>query len=139
MNDAPKIVAFALAAAALGPSAGVSAPLLYASVTAGMVLGSLVAGRKVTHLLAEKVTTMDHREGLAANLATAALVTLGAVQGLPMSTTHVSSGGIVGAGAQRRALRHRTLRDIALAWVVTLPGAALLGTMAYGMARAVRG
>ncbi len=139
MNDAPKIVALALAAAALGPSAGVSAPMLFVSVVAGMVFGSVVAGRRVTHVLAEKVTTMDHREGFAANLATAALVMVGAVQGLPMSTTHVSSGGIVGAGVRRGALRHRTLRDIALAWVVTLPGAALLGTMAYGIARAVRG
>ncbi len=139
MNDAPKIVALALAAAALGPRAGVSAPMLFVSVVAGMVLGSVVAGRRVTHVLAEKVTTMDHREGFAANLATAALVTVGAVQGLPMSTTHVSSGGIVGAGVQRRALRHRTLRDISLAWVVTLPGAALLGTAAYAMARALQG
>ncbi len=139
MNDAPKIVALALAAAALGPSAGPSTPMLFASVVLGMVLGSVAAGRRVTHVLAEKVTAMDHREGFAANLVTAALVTVGAVQGLPMSTTHVSSGGIVGAGAQRRALRHRTLRDIALAWVVTLPGAALLGTWAYGIALAVQG
>ncbi len=139
MNDAPKIVALAAAAAALAPSAGVSAPTLYASVVAGMVLGSIAAGRRVTHVLAEKVTTMDQREGFAANLASAALVTLGAVQGLPMSTTHVSSGGIVGAGAQRRSLQHRTLRDIALAWMVTLPGAALLGTVAYAMARALQG
>jgi PiT family inorganic phosphate transporter len=139
MNDAPKIVALALAAAALAPSASVSTPMLYAAVVAGMVAGSLVAGGRVTHVLAEEVTAMDHREGLAANLATATLVTVGAVQGLPMSTTHVSSGGIVGAGAQRRALRRRTLRDIALAWVVTLPGAALLGTAAYAIARAVQG
>ncbi|HEY6006572.1 MAG TPA: inorganic phosphate transporter [Anaeromyxobacter sp.] len=139
MNDAPKIVALALAAAALAPGARVSAPVLYAAVVAGMALGSLVAGRRVTHVLAEKVATMDHRDGLAANLATAVLVTVGAVQGLPMSTTHVASGGIAGAGARRRALRARTLRDIALAWVVTLPGAALLGTAAYGIARAVQG
>jgi inorganic phosphate transporter, PiT family len=139
MNDAPKIVALALAAAALTPSASVSTPMLYAAVVAGMVAGSLVAGGRVTHVLAEKVTTMDHRDGLVANLATATLVTVGAVQGLPMSTTHVSSGGIVGAGAQRRALRRRTLRDIALAWVVTLPGAALLGAAAYAIARAVQG
>jgi PiT family inorganic phosphate transporter len=139
MNDAPKIVALALAAAALGPSAGVSAPALFASVVAGMVIGSVVAGRRVAHVLAEKVTTMDHREGFAANLVTATLVSVGAVHGLPMSTTHVSSGGIVGAGAQRRALRHRTLRDIALAWVVTLPASALIGAAAYAIAVAVQG
>ncbi len=139
MNDAPKIVALALAAAALGPSAGASAPALFVSVVAGMVIGSLVAGRRVARVLAEKVTTMDHREGFAANVVTAVLVTVGAVQGLPMSTTHVSSGGIVGAGARRRSLRHRTLRDIALAWVVTLPAAALLGTAAYAIALAVQG
>lgn len=88
---------------------------------------SMAAGRRVTHVLAERVTAMNHREGFTANLVTAVLVTLGAVYGLPMSTTHVSSGGIFGAGAQRGSLNRKTLRDIVLAWAVTLPAAAVIG------------
>jgi len=91
MNDAPKIVALFLAALAIAgraPSPGV----LFAAATVAMVAGSLAAGKRVTKVLAEKVTPMDHREGLFANAVTSALVIVGAVWGLPMSTTHVSSG-----------------------------------------------
>lgn len=127
MNDAPKIVALVLAASALGVTSTVGQAPLFMLVTAGMVLGSVVSGRRVTRLLAEGVTPMDHREGFLANLVTAGLVTAGATLGLPMSTTHVSAGGIIGAGAQRSSLDKRTLGEMLLAWVVTLPAAAALG------------
>ncbi len=138
LNDAPKIVGLALAAALLAAdSSAVTTALLFTIVTLGVVLGSLAAGRRVTRVLAEDVTPMDPREGLAANLVTASLVTAGAVWGLPMSTTHVSSGAIVGVGAERGSLNRRTARDIGMAWVVTLPAAALLGALAYETARLV--
>lgn len=136
VNDTPKIVALALSAGILGSgSVAMNTLQLFVLVTAGMVAGSLVAGRRVTEVLAEDVTPMDHREGLAANLVTATLVTSGAVFGLPMSTTHVSSGGIVGVGAQRGSLNEKTAREIGLAWVVTVPGAAVLGAGAYALAQ----
>jgi len=131
MNDAPKIVALVLAASALQSSSGLGQPWLFGVVTAGMAAGSLTAGKRITRVLAEDVTPMDHREGFFANLVTAGLVTVGATWGLPMSTTHVSSGGIMGAGAQRSSLNLKTLRHILLAWVVTLPAAALLGIGAW--------
>ena len=138
VNDAPKIVALALSAAALASgSVDINAPWLFVAVTTGMVGGSFVAGHRVTQVLAEDVTPMDHREGLAANLVTAVLVTTGAVYGLPMSTTHVSAGGIVGIGIERRSLNVKKTREIALAWLVTLPAAALLGAGAYALARAL--
>lgn len=132
MNDAPKIVALALAATAMqGEVVGRGA--LFALVTLAMVVGSLVAGRRVTTVLATKVTPLSHHEGFIANLTTAVLVSVGAVFGWPMSTTHVASGGIVGAGLHRGGLYTRTLRDIALAWVVTLPASAALGVCAWGL------
>ena len=137
MNDAPKIVALLLAASALAGKSAVPAAPLFALVTLGMVAGSYWAGKRVTTLLAEKVTVMEHREGFAANAVTAALVTAGAVLGLPMSTTHVSSAGIMAAGSERGSLQRKTLRDILLAWVVTLPSAAVLGMVAYVIARAL--
>lgn len=134
MNDAPKIVALVVAASVLLGGTTLSAGSLFGLVTASMVAGSLVAGRRVTHVLATKVTPMDHHDGFAANLVTAGLVTAGAVYGLPMSTTHVASGGIFSAGAQRGTLNRRTLRDILLAWAVTLPAAAALGMAVYAIA-----
>ncbi len=138
MNDGPKMVALGAAACTLLGGAVVSTSILFGLVTTAMVVGSLVAGRRVTHVLAEKVTAMDHREGFAANLVTAGLVTVGAVYGLPMSTTHVSSGGIFSAGALRGSLNRRTLRDILLAWIITLPGAALMGMAAFELFKLVR-
>jgi PiT family inorganic phosphate transporter len=134
LNDAPKIVALALGVAALSPATalGTTGPL-FALIVAAMVTGSVLGGRRVTKVLARDITPMTHREGLAANLVAAALVTAGAVHGLPMSTTHVASGGIFGIGADRRTLDWSTVRTIVLAWIVTLPAAAVLAAMAYAL------
>lgn len=132
LNDTPKIVALVLLASAV--SGGTSIPQSWALVTIAMaiVAGSWIAGKKVTKVLAEEVTPMDHHEGFIANLVTAALVGPGAVLGLPMSTTHVSSGAIIGVGIPKeRSLNWNTVRSMVLAWVVTVPLAAVLGVSAF--------
>ncbi len=136
LNDAPKIVALALAAAALTGTGELLQPSAFALITAAMVAGSIIGGLRVTRLLAERVTPMDHREGFYANLVTSLLVGTGAVLGLPMSTTHVACGAIIGIGVANggTAVRRDTVRDMLLAWVVTLPAAALLGISSYWMA-----
>ncbi len=99
---------------------------------ATMFGGSLFAGRRVAQVLAEKVVKMDHREGLLANLTTAMLVGVGANFGLPMSTTHVSTGAIAGiAGADPKRLNRRTVRDLILAWTVTPLVAGLIAGVVY--------
>ena len=136
MNDAPKMVAIVLGAAVLSRS-DFAPPLSYfIAITSGMVAGSWIAGRRVTEVLACKLTPMDHREGLVANLVTAALVGPGAAFGLPMSTTHVASGAIMGVAAGRdESANRKTIRDMLLAWVITLPGAALLGIATFSILR----
>lgn len=137
MNDAPKMVAIVLAAAMLHGKFQIR-PAAFMLVTIGMVAGSWLAGRRVTKVLAEKITPMGHWEGFLANAVTAALVMPGAALGLPMSTTHVSSGSIIGIGLQNRtAVNWRTVRDMLLAWVVTLPAAGLLGVLIYLSLRAI--
>lgn len=129
LNDGPKLAALVLAAGALLPGTPIGPRVAFALVALGMVAGSLAGGRRVTRVLAEDVTAMSHGGGFAANLVTAVLVGLGAVGGLPMSTTHVSTGAIVGMGVGQggRRVEWRTVRSMLLAWVVTLPAAALLG------------
>lgn len=123
LNDTPKIVA--IAAFALVP-AGWSTMSLALVVGTAMALGSMLAGNRVTGRLAQDVVRMDDGEGLRANLALSLLVGFGAQQGLPMSTTHVATGAIAGAsGGRLGRLNHRTLREFALAWITTLPFAAL--------------
>lgn len=133
MNDAPKIAALMLVPLSLAGSGQVSRIFVFFLVAIAMASGSLRGGLRVTALLAEKVTRLDHRDGFLTNFVTSVLVALGAFGGVPMSTTHVSSGAIIGAGAQkgRAGLNAATVRNMALAWIVTLPAAAALGIAAY--------
>jgi len=131
MNDAPKMVALVLAAATLHGNEHIRLAG-FALVALGMVAGSWLAGGRVTAVLAERITPMDHWEGFLANAITAALVMPGAALGLPMSTTHVASGSIMGIGLRNKAQTNwRTVREMVLAWVVTLPVAGLLGVLMY--------
>ncbi len=133
-NDAPKIVAILLlsGAAAAWDDAGMQ-PLAFAGVALAMGLGSVLGGLRVTEVLAEKVTRMDHLEGLSANLTTSSLVLVSATMGLPVSTTHVSSSAIVGVGLLKgvSAVHWTTVRDMVLAWIVTLPAGGLLAALTY--------
>ncbi len=137
MNDAPKMVAIVLAAAMLHGKFQLRLTA-FVLVTLGMVAGSWLAGSRVMKVLAEKITPMDHWEGFLANAVTASLVMPGAALGLPMSTTHVSSGSIIGIGLQNRnSINWRAVRDMVFAWVVTLPAAGLLGVLVYLSLRAL--
>ena len=143
LNDTPKIVALGVAFYLItNRSATYQAPFwLFALVALGMVIGSFVGGGKVTRTLAEKVTKMDHIEGFSANLTTAVLVAWASNLGLPVSTTHVSSGAIIGIGVRKgiSTINWKVVRDMALAWVVTLPGAGLLGLVCFVALQAIHG
>lgn len=136
LNDVPKMVAIVLSAAVLSGTAPIFPLAYFVAITLGVVAGSWVAGQRVTEVLACEVTPMDHREGFAANLITATLVGFGAVLGWPMSTTQVASGAIIGIGSTKNErVNMKTVRDMLIAWVVTLPGAALLGIAAFLLLR----
>ena len=128
MNDTPKILALG-AVAAVGT--GLAVEWLFALIALVMGAGSYVAGRRVTDTLAGKLTRIAHDDGFAANLVTSALVGIASLYALPVSTTHVSTGAITGVGARKRDVRWRMVRDMVLAWAVTLPVAGILAGLAY--------
>jgi PiT family inorganic phosphate transporter len=130
LNDTPKIVALGMAASV---ALGIAGAPFYALIAAAMGTGSLIAGFRVTETLAKKVTPMTPGEGFAANLVTTALVGFASIFALPVSTTHVSSSAIVGIGLHRgvASVRWGTVREMLLAWVVTLPAAALVAGVAF--------
>lgn len=105
----------------------------FAAVAFAMGLGSFLGGLRVTEVLGEKVTRMDHAEGLSANLTISSLVLVSATMGLPVSTTHVSGSAIIGIGLLKglQAVRWETVRDMVLAWIVTLPASGLMAALVF--------
>ncbi len=127
MNDTPKMAALLVGTASLSSDAAL------VLVAICIVLGGLISSRRVAETLAHKITDMNPGQGFAANLTTAVLVLLGTLKGLPLSTTHVSVGALLGIGITTRQVKWRTVIPVLLAWVVTLPCAAVLAALAFWM------
>ncbi len=123
MNDTPKIVGLAVATAAISPAAVALAAGL------AMAIGGAIGARRVTHTLAARITPISAGRGLAANLATSLLVIGASPLGLPLSTTHVSAGGILGVGGAAGTLRWKSTSEVIAAWVATLPAAFAAGAL----------
>ncbi len=133
LNDTPKIAAMGFIFYFLvDPKVRIAPHWFFLGLALAMAAGGILMGFKVTETLAHKVTEMNHLEGFAANLATSALVIATAIHGFPVSTTHVSSSAIMGMGVRRglSSVNGKVVRDILLAWLVTLPtaGAIAVGT-----------
>jgi len=121
VNDTPKILGLLVGAAVVSPTTGAL------GITLAMALGGLVAARRVAETMAKKITTMTPGQGLVANLSTSLLVIGASRFGMPVSTTHVSTGGIVGVGQGTGGVRWGATLEVLAAWLTTLPVAALLG------------
>lgn len=125
LNDTPKIAAVLLPLAIFGKSGAI------VSVALAMGIGGWFLAKGVTTTMSQKITHLEGREpdALAGNLATAFLVLLASRWGVPVSTTHVATGALVGAGASRGEFQTKTLARILTAWVTTLPLAAALAAL----------
>ena len=126
LNDTAKMAALAVGGAGLGVQASMTWVLI------AMAVGGLVSARRVADTLAHKITGMDPGQGFVANLATSALTTTASLHGLPVSTTHVSVGALLGIGITTDQARWKTAVPVLLAWVITLPAAALLSALVWG-------
>jgi PiT family inorganic phosphate transporter len=104
------------------------------AVAIALGLGTLVGWRRIVVTVGEKIgkTHMTYAQGASAEVV--AMMTIGAADmyGLPVSTTHVLSSGVAGSMvANGSGLQLRTLRNLAMAWVLTLPAAILLSGSLY--------
>ena len=128
LNDTPKMAALLLIAHALDVRGSILA------IAVMIAIGGLLDARNVAETLAKKVTDMNPGEGFAANVATALLVTTASYHSLPVSTTHVSVGSLLGIGIVTRKAQWPSVGQIVLSWLITLPcGAALAALAACGL------
>jgi len=95
----------------------------------------LLNARKVADTMSNKITDMNPGQGFAANFATALLVNTASYHGLPVSTTHVSVGSLLGIGIATGQAKWKPVMGVLLSWVITLPCAAVLAAVAYLLLR----
>ena len=129
LNDTPKIAALLLVASSLD----IHWSLIMVAVA--IATGGLLNAWQVADTMSNKITTMNPGQGFAANISTALLVTTASVHGLPVSTTHVSVGSLLGMGIVTRQVKWAPVLGILTSWIVTLPCAALVASVAYFLVR----
>lgn len=102
-----------------------------AMLTCGIALvaGLWFIGRKVIATVGTKLTEIHPASGFAAELAAAAVVMAASISGLPVSSTHILIGAIIGVGLVNRSANWKLMKPIAMAWVITLPAAATVGAI----------
>jgi PiT family inorganic phosphate transporter len=110
------------------------------AVAIALGLGTMVGWKRIVVTIGEKIgkTHLTYAQGAAAELV--AMVTIGAADmfGLPVSTTHVLSSGVAGTmAANHSGLQMRTLRNLLMAWVLTLPAAIMLSGTLYWVFRQI--
>ncbi len=98
-----------------------------------IALGTLLGGWRVVHTMGIKVTKLVPVGGFCAETAAAISIILSSLGAIPVSTTHTITGGIIGVGSLHRmsAVRWGIAGNIVVAWILTMPGAAIISAIVY--------
>jgi PiT family inorganic phosphate transporter len=137
-NDAQKTMGvITLALIAHGDLAGGSDPPFWviASAASAIALGTYVGGWRIIRTMGSRIIKMDTAQGFSAQGAGAAVILAASHVGFPLSTTHTISGAVMGAGAAKKvsAVRWGVAGNIMIAWVLTIPAAAIVGAGIYAL------
>lgn len=103
------------------------------SCAAAIALGTYVGGWRVIRTLGKGLVEIESPQGMAAEMASAAIILTSSHFGLALSTTHVATGSIMGTGLGRKGaeVRWGVAGRMAIAWVITLPAAAIMGALTW--------
>jgi PiT family inorganic phosphate transporter len=106
------------------------------SCQAAMALGTLFGGWRIVHTMGSKITKLTPVQGFCAETGGAITLFAATWLGIPVSTTHTITGAIIGVGAARRvsAVRWNVAGNVVVAWCLTLPAAAFVAALFYGLA-----
>jgi PiT family inorganic phosphate transporter len=133
-NDAQKtmgVIVLALVFYGALPESGFEVPIwVIVAAASAMALGTYFGGWRIIRTMGHRVTDIDTPQGFSAETSCAAVILASSALGFPLSTTHVVSGAVAGSGFGRyrrlRSIRWDIARNIILAWLLTLPGAAMV-------------
>ncbi|GAA3013992.1 inorganic phosphate transporter [Streptosporangium longisporum] len=143
-NDAQKtmgvITLAMIAAGVIGKDAQTPFWVILASATA-IALGTYLGGWRVIRTLGKGLTDIETPQGFAAESSSAAVIFASSHFGFPLSTTHVCTGSVIGSGIGKHLaeVRWGVAAKMAVAWLVTLPAAALVGALAWAGANVIGG
>ncbi|MCU1376621.1 MAG: pitA, partial [Actinomycetia bacterium] len=141
-NDAQKTMGVILAVliASGHVAQGGDVPLwVVLAAHSAIALGTLSGGWRIVKTMGSKITRLQPVGGMAAETSAAVTLFFASASGIPVSTTHTITGAIVGVGASRRlsAVRWGVAGRVVWAWVLTIPGAALVAGITSLLIRAV--
>jgi PiT family inorganic phosphate transporter len=140
-NDAQKtmgVIALVLVAHGTLSAADPTPPTwVVAAAASAIAAGTYAGGWRIIRTMGSRIHKMDSAQGFAAQGAGAAVILAASHVGFPLSTTHTITGAVVGSGAAKRlsAVRWGVAGNIVVAWILTLPAAACLGALSYGVTR----
>jgi inorganic phosphate transporter, PiT family len=111
------------------------------SAHAAIAVGTLTGGWRIVRTMGTRITKLKPFSGFCAETGGAATVLLASFGGIPVSTTHTITGSIIGVGATQRfsAVRWGFAGRIVYAWLLTIPMAAVVGAITYGILHAFHG
>ena len=140
-NDAQKtmgIITLALVAAGLLDEPTVPTWVIVVSATA-IALGTAAGGWRIMRTMGQRVVELEPVHGFAAETTGASVIYGASLLGMPISTTHAISTAIMGVGTSKgpRGVRWGVARRILIAWVLTIPCAALIGAASWVLIDAV--
>jgi len=141
-NDAQKtmgiILAVLISVGTVGPKADVPLWVVLAAHSA-IALGTLSGGWRIVKTMGSKITRLQPAGGMAAETGAAITLFYTSYAGIPVSTTHTITGAIIGVGASKRmsAVRWTMAGRVVVAWIVTIPGAAIIAAITSLIVQAV--
>ena len=105
-----------------------------------MGLGTLIGGWRIVHTMGSKITRLTPMQGFCAETGGAISLFAATWLGIPVSTTHTITGAIIGVGAARKvsAVRWNIASNIVVAWIITLPAAALIAAVFYWLFEVIK-
>ena len=111
-----------------------------ASCAVAIGLGTYLGGWRVIRTLGKGLVEIESPQGLAAEASSAAIILSSSAAGMALSTTHVATGSILGSGVGKPGaqVRWAVAGRMAVAWLITLPAAALVGALSYWLSYLVK-